>query len=252
MTRTYRIALLEDNSRQLEKLVKYLSSLPDVEVVLTSQNSDHFLDEVGIAHPEILVTDLVLLNNTMNGLDVAQELQLPVMFIGETKEYIRDIENLKRDAEICVDHITKPFNEEQFVKSFKRFLKEVSFFAAPQYVYLDFNKTKKNKILIDDIVYLCADKMAGSESNNKQVHFINRQPVNLIDFSFSRMEDKGFMKSQFITIHKSFRVNKKFVRCYHPKTESIEISIFDTENRTKSHYLPVSENYQTIIRKLIF
>lgn len=69
---------------------------------------------------------------------------------------MEDIEDLKRDVEICVDHITKPFTEEQFVKSFKRFLQEVNFFSPPQYVHLDFNK-KKNRILIDDIVYLCAD-----------------------------------------------------------------------------------------------
>ncbi|KQS91920.1 response regulator [Chryseobacterium sp. Leaf394] len=250
MNHTYRIALLEDNSRQLEKLTSYLSSFPNVEIIVKSQNSDHFLDEVEKTHPEILVTDLVLLHSSMNGLDVAQELRIPVVFIGETKDYIKDIENLKRDAEICVDHITKPFSEEQFVKSFRRFLQEVSYFSPPQYVLLDFNKTKNNKIRIEDIVYLCTDKMAGSESNNKQIHFINRKPANLIDFSFSKMEDKGLLKSQFVTIHKSFRVNRRYIKKYHSKTECIEISIFDDIEKTKCQHLKVSENYQPVIRKM--
>lgn len=250
MITLYRLAILEDNTKQLDKLEAYLNTLPNVEVVLKSKNSEHFFEGLADAHPDILVADLDLGNDSMTGMEVAQEIKIPVFFASvNTSDYVEDIEALKRDAEICVDHLTKPFNEEQFVKSFKRFLQEVNFFSPPQYVYLDFNKTKKNRILIDDIVYLCADKMSGSESNNKQIHFINRKPANLIDFSFSKMEDKGLMKSQFLTIHKSFRVNKKFVKCYHPKLESIEISIFDTDNKTKSYYLPVSENYQPAIRK---
>lgn len=245
MNHIYKAALLEDNSRQLEKLESYLNQVPHVEIVLKSKSSDHFFDEVKTVNPEILVTDLVLLNDSMTGLDVAQELRLPVMFIGETKEYIKEIENLKRDAEICVDHITKPFSEEQFVKSFKRFLREVSFFSPPQYVSLDFDK-KKHRILIDDIVYLCANK---NESNNKQIYFINRLPASLIDFSFTRMEENGLMKSQFVTIHKSFRVNKRYIKCYHPKTEKIEISVFDGQGKTKSDFIKVSENYQPAIRK---
>ena len=249
MHHTHRISLLEDNSRQLEKLESYLSQIPHVEIVLKSKSSEHFFEQLKTIQPEILVADLDLGNDSMTGMEVAQELKIPVFFASiNTADYIEDIEDLKRDAEICVDHITKPFSEEQFVKSFKRFLQEVNFFSPPQYVHLDFNK-KKNKILIDDIVYLCADKMAGSESNNKQIHFINRSSANLIDFSFSKMEEKGLMKSQFVTIHKSFRVNRKFIKQYHSKMMSIEITVFDVSGKTKSQYLPVSENYQPVIRK---
>ena len=106
--------------------------------------------------------------------------------------------------------------------------------------------TKKNKILIDDIVYLCANK---NESNNKQIYFINNSSASLIDFSFTRMEENGLLKSQFITVHKFFRVNKKHIKCYHPKTEKIEVNIFDGHGKTKSDYIKVSENYQPIIRK---
>ena len=145
MTHTHRIALLEDSNRQLEKLQSYLSTIPHVDLVLKCSNSEDLLVEAQTVHPEILVTDLKLLNDSMNGLEVAEDLKIPVMFIGDVKEYVREIENLKRDADICVDHITKPFSEEQFVKSFKRFLHEVNFFSPPQYVHLDFNK-KKHKV----------------------------------------------------------------------------------------------------------
>lgn len=94
MSHTHRIALLEDNSRQLEKLESYLSQIPHVEIVLKSKSSAHFFDEVDTVQPEILVADLTL-NDSMNGVEVAQEVKLPVMFMGDVKEYVREIENLK-------------------------------------------------------------------------------------------------------------------------------------------------------------
>ena len=250
MTKIYKIALLEDNSKQLEKLAGYLEKIPNAQPVLKSSNSEDFFDQLKTATPDILIADLDLGNDSMSGMEVATELKIPVFFASiNTADYIEDLEDLKRDAEICVDHITKPFTEEQFVKSFKRFLKEVDLFSNLDYVHLDFNKTKRNKILIDDIVYLCADKREGSESNNKQIHFIQRKPENLVDFSFSKMEEKGFQKSQFVTVHKSFRVNRKYINCYHRETSTIEISVFDEVGMTKCHHLPVSENYQNDIKK---
>lgn len=250
MTTHYRLAILEDNAKQLDRLEAYLTQIPNVQIVLKSRNSDHFFEELADAHPDILVADLDLGNDSMSGMEVAQELKIPVFFASiNTADYVENIEHLKRDAGICVDHITKPFTEKQFAKSFKRFLQEVSLFAQLQYVYLDFNKTKRNSISINDIVYLCADKQAGSESNNKQIHFIDRPSENLIDFSFSKMEEKGLLKSQFLTIHKSFRVNRKYIKCYHRKTESIEITVYDSSGKTKSQQLPVSENYQSVIKK---
>ena len=250
MHQNYRLALLEDNTKQLEKLEAYLSTIPYVEIVLKSKTSDHFFEEIHLAYPDILVADLDLGSDSMTGMEVARELKIPVFFASvNTADYVENMEGLKREAEVCVDHITKPFTELQFVKSFKRFLQEVSFFNSLQYVYLDFNKTKKNAVPLQDIVYLCADKKAGSESNNKQIHFINRQAENLIDFSFSKMEEKGFSKSQFLTIHKSFRVNRKYIKCYHKKTETIEITIFNGSGKTTSQHLKVSENYQTGLKK---
>jgi DNA-binding LytR/AlgR family response regulator len=63
------------------------------------------------------------------------------------------------------------------------------------------------------------------------------------------MEEKGLLKTKFLTIHKSFRVNKKYIRCYHKKSETIEISVFDDLMKIRTLHLPVSENYQSSIKK---
>jgi len=64
------------------------------------------------------------------------------------------------------------------------------------------------------------------------------------------MEDKGLLKSQFITIHKSFRVNAKHIKAYHKSTESIEVEVFTAQGKLESKYLQVSENYQPLVKQL--
>ena len=251
MPHIYKIALIEDNKQQLNKMAHFVSLISNAEVVLESRNSDDFFEQLKTIKPEILITDLDLGNDSMTGMEVAQEIKIPVFFASvNTSDYVENIEHLKRDADICIDHITKPFSEEQFVKSFIRFLKEVTLFSAFDYVYLDFDKMKRNKIRIDDVVYLCTDKLAGAESNNKQIFFINKKSEILVDFSFSKMEKLGLMKDQFITIHKSFRVNKKFIESYNSKKAEIEVKIFDSTSKLNIKKLPVSETYQKELLKL--
>ena len=186
----------------------------------------------------------------MTGMEVAFELQLPVLFVSSnTAQYIKEIEKLKRDYDLCVDHITKPYTEWEFLKSTERFLKEVSFFAKEEYVHLDFGSSKRNKIALMSIVFLEADKANGALSNNKTIHFTHKKSENLIDFSFTKMEEKGLLKSQFITIHKSFRVNKDHIKYYDKKGEVIAVDVYETTGKLVTKFLPVSENYAPDVKQ---
>lgn len=243
-----KLALLDDNPEQLAKNQKYLAHLP-VEVVTVGVEAKSFLQEVKLSKPDILVLDLNLGDSYMTGMEVAHELKLHVLFASSnTPQYIREMEQLKRNFAICVDHITKPFTESEFQKTFSRFLQEVQFFSNQNHVHLDLGKQKRSKIAVDSIVYLVSDKAGGSESNNKQIHFTNRKSESLIDFSFSKMEEKGLLKSQFITIHKSFRVNVNHIKHYNKKEETIEVEIFNALGKLETKKLPVSENYQSAVK----
>lgn len=243
-----KIALLDDNPEQLEKNQKFLSNLP-VDVVTACTNAKVFLQEVKVFKPDVLVLDLNLGDSYMTGMEVAFELKLPVLFASSnTPEYVKEMERLKRDESLCVDHITKPFSETDFKKTLSRFLTEVQFFANQQHIYLDLGKQKRNKILLDSIVYLAADKSSGSESNNKEIYFNNRNKELLIDFSFTRMEEKGLLKSQFITIHKSYRVNVNHIKHYCKKSENVAVEVFTSSGKLETKHLPVSENYQNLLK----
>ena len=244
-------ALLDDNKEQLLINQQMLERSGAVSVVTACNSSEAFLASIKITQPEVLFLDLNLGDSYMTGMEVAFQLKLPVLFVSSnTAQYIKEIERLKRDFDLCVDHITKPFTEEEFIKSAARFLKEVDFFKKEHFIHLDFGSSKRNKIAINSIVYLSADKANGAESNNKQMHFINRKTENLIDFSFSKMEEKGLLKAHFITIHKSFRVNLNHIKAYHKKSESIEVEVFTSLGKVETKYLPVSENYQPMVKQL--
>lgn len=244
-----KVALLDDNKEQVQLNKEYLEKLGNVTVVAACYESQSFLKEVKITKPDVLVLDLNLGDSYMNGMEVAYELKLPVIFVSSnTAQYVKEMENLKREFSICVDHLTKPFSESDFKKTVSRFLTEVQFFANQEHVYLDLGKQKRNKISLDSIVYLAADKSSGSESNNKEIYFNNRNKELLIDFSFSRMEEKGLLKDKFITIHKSYRVNAKHIKCYHKKEEVIEVDIYTISGKLETKRLPVSENYQPFLK----
>jgi CheY-like chemotaxis protein len=244
-------ALLDDNKEQLALNQQMLESYGLVSVVSSCTSAKTFLEEIKNSQPEVLFLDLNLGDSYMTGMEVAFQLKIPVLFVSSnTAQYIKEIEKLKRDYDLCVDHITKPFTEQEFIKTTQRFLKEVEFFKKEEFIHLDFGALKRNRIAINNIVYLSTDKNNGSESNNKQIHFNNRKPENLIDFSFSKMEEKGLINSQFITIHKSFRVNIKHIKAYHKSTESIEIEVFTSQGKIETKHLQVSENYQPLIKKI--
>ena len=245
-------ALLDDNKEQLLKHKQLLEQSGMVSVVTDCFSAETFMQQIKDTKPEVLFLDLNLGDSYMTGMEVAFEVKLPVLFVSSNNaQYVKDMEVLKREYDLCVDHITKPFTEKEFLKTTERFLTEVAFFSNRQQVYLDFGAAKRNKIALDHIVYLSSDKANGAESNNKQIHFINRKAENLIDFSFTRMEEKGMLKSQFITIHKSFRVNVNHIKSYHKKTEWIEVEVFTSLGKLETKQLPVSENYQAELKKII-
>lgn len=245
-------ALLDDNKEQLLKNQQMLEKEGLVTVMSACTSAQSFLEDIKHSNPEVLFLDLNLGDSYMTGMEVAFQLKLPVLFASSnTAQYIKEIETLKRDHNLCVEHITKPFTEQEFIKTTQRFLKEIDFFKKESHIQLDFGTSKRNKIAMESIVYLSTDKASGAESNNKQIHFTNRKTENLIDFSFSKMEEKGLLKSQFITIHKSFRVNKNHIKAYHNKTEAIEIQVFTANGKLETKLLQVSENYQADIKKIL-
>lgn len=245
----WKIALLEDNIEFLLDRIRNLESIEQVKVVAHATNSEKFLELVKQTKPDAIQVDIELKNDSMSGLDIAYKLNLPVLFVSsENAKHIKDIEHLRIEQDIVVDHITKPFTENAYIKGVHRFIKDLYIRNASEFK-INSNHTGTG-IPYDSIVFLTSDKMEGSESNNKMIYFNNQPPKKLVDFSFTKMSEKGFQTSHFITIHRSFRVNIKHIKKYDHLKFVVEVEAYSSKGKLELKKLPVSENFRPAIRKL--
>jgi len=245
-----KVAILEDNKQLLKDLKQNLEETGLVEVVAWATNSEEFIEKVKTSKADALLLDIDLGGDSMNGLDIAESLKLPVMFVsGKTEKFYQGIADHNLNSECVVQYLTKPITIEKLKKILPKFINEITALSKAQFVHLNFGDTRQNKISIDTIVCICTDKANGAESNNKQIFFTDRKPEILIDFSFSKMEEKGFSKNKFITIHKSFRVNVDKILCYNKSTHEIEIEVFKATGKTESKMLSVSENFRNEVTR---
>lgn len=238
-----KVAILEDNPHLLKDLKESLEETTLVEVVAYATTSNEFLDKVAVAKPEALLLDIDLGGDSMNGLDIATKLKLPVLFVsGKTIEFNHGIEELNMNSSIPVQHISKPITSEKLKKILPKFINEINTINKAKYVYLDFGDSKRNKIPVDTIVFIETDTGNSGASNNKRIYFTNREPETLFNFSLTKMEDKGFDKTQFIKIRSSYRVNADKILRYNSNHE-IEVEVFKTR-KLEVKKLPVSEDFR--------
>jgi DNA-binding LytR/AlgR family response regulator len=246
----WKVAILEDDQYQLKDLKETLSSLKEVEVVAWSTGSIEFMSKVAESFPDVIIVDINLNGDPASGIQVAHRLKLPVIFAsGNNAAYLKDIEILKRDHDLLVDHITKPIREEDLIKTVVRFLRDLSSRRSSDQIWLKLGEVKE-KFDQAAIVYIGTDKNFGSESNNKVISFKDRNPGVLVDFSFVRMAEMGFDMTRFTQIHKSFIVNKDHLIAYDPVQKSIKVKACDETGNLKVVELPVSDNYSSLLRNL--
>lgn len=245
-----KVAILEDSKVLLKELKLLFDESGLVEVVAWALNSEDFLDKVSKQTVEALILDIDLSGDSMNGLDIAHRIQLPVLFVsGKTKDFYASIEDLNMNSDSIIEHISKPITTEKLNKILPKFIKQVRLFQKSLYIHLDFHDSKRNKINLNDIVYLESDKRFGAESNNKRIHFAHRPPETLVDFSFVKMEEIGMSKHQFIQTHRSFRVNHDHILQYNNSSHTVQVRACDTEGKSQLIQVPVSENYRKLVLK---
>jgi DNA-binding response OmpR family regulator len=244
-------ALLEDSKTLLLDLKMELEDSGLVELVAWATNSEEFLEKVRSTRPDILLLDIDLIGDGMSGLDVASKLRLPVLFVsGKMREYYESVDFLSAELrDVPVDFITKPITADKLERRLPKFIQQVRAMAKPAEVKLMLKGEGPATVALDSVVCLCAEKDSGSSSGNKEIHFMDRKPAVLVDFSFSTMEEKGFPRDQFLTIHKSYRVNATHARPL--DGEVMRVMVMDAQGKLVEKALPVSENYRPSIRRLV-
>lgn len=243
-----RVAILEDSKELLKSLKEDLEETELVEVVAAAYTSESFLEKVKALNPEAVLLDIDLAGDSMTGLDIAHMVKLPVLFVsGKTKDFYEGIENLNINSNVSIEHITKPITIDKLNKILPKFISEIRALHNQQFVYLDFKNAKRSKVSVNDIVYLCTDKENGADSGNKVMYFTNRKPEVLVDFEFKTMQEKGFNPNQFVTTHKSFRLNIDKYMSYDNKTHEILVTAQSVSGKPEIMRVQVSENYRKVV-----
>jgi len=240
-----KVAILEDSPMLLKSLEEDLAETQLVEVVVRATNSNEFLEKINTTKADALVLDIDLGGDSMTGLDIATNLKLPVLFVsGKTRDYYQGIEELNINSTIPVEHISKPITLDKLKKILPKFINEINAINRAKFIRLDFSDSKQNKIAIDTIVFIETETGNSGASNNKRIYFTDRNPETLFNFSLTKMEDKGFDKTQFIQIRSSHRVNADKIIRYNNSTHEIEVEVFKSIGKTEIKKLPVSENFR--------
>jgi DNA-binding LytR/AlgR family response regulator len=240
----WKVAILEDDIFQLKDLKETLTALPNIDVVSWSTGSLEFVSKVEESRPDMIIVDINLNGDPSSGILVAHRLRLPVLFASANNAaYLKDIESLKRDHDVLVDHITKPIREEDLIKTINRFVRDLTLRRSLSLIWLKLGESRQ-KIEQQDIVYIGTDKNFGSESNNKVIGFKNREKEVLIDFSFVKMHEMGFDMNLFMQIHKSFVVNRQHIQSYDSRLKIVKVYVFTKNGNIELTSLPVSDNYK--------
>ncbi len=240
-----KVAILEDSLMLLKSLEEDLTETQLVEVIVSATNSTEFLEKINTTKADALVLDIDLVGDSMTGLDIATKLKLPVLFVsGKTRDFYQGIEELNINSTIPVEHISKPITLDKLKKILPKFINEIHAMNRAKYILLDCCGIKGKKIEIDTIVFIETETGNSGASNNKRIYFTDRNPETLFNFSLSKMEEKGFDKTQFIQIRSSHRVNADKILRYNNSTHEIEVEVFKTIGKTEIKKLPVSENFR--------
>ncbi|MBP6312671.1 MAG: response regulator [Flavobacteriales bacterium] len=245
----FKVAILEDSKELLKDLKYELERTGLVEVVVMATRSDEFLKKVAEKSPDGLLLDIDLQDDAMSGLDVAAKLRLPTLFVSGKLDKnaggLSDVNVALKEAP--VEFLTKPITLDKLNGILPKFIAIARALAKPAEIRLTLQGESSKLFLVKSIVCLCAEKDSGSDSNNKEIHFTDRKPGILVDFSFKGMEGRGFQAEQFLTIHKSFRVNAERFNALVGK--AIRVKVMDGNGALVDKELPVSENYLPAIRK---
>jgi DNA-binding LytR/AlgR family response regulator len=246
-----KIAVLEDSQELLKDLIVELRATNMVDVVEYDTNSDTFIEKINNRNTEIdaLILDIDL-GGPITGLDIAHKFQLPTLFIsGNTTKYNIELEDLDLENKYYVDKLRKPISTEKLKIKIERLVDCVRKNQEINFARLTFSDNVKNIIHIDTIVFLETETGNNGSSSNKIIYFTNRKPEKLIDFSYTKMEEKGLNSKTFITPNQSFRVNVNKIK--KNSTQHIYVMAIDKNGMINEFEIKVSENYRANVKKIL-
>lgn len=227
-----KVAVLEDNFDFLKEMVDNLSRTGLVEVIVKEQHSEKFISEVKEKKPEILLLD-ILLDDSINGIQVAQILKLPVIFLsGAKKDFSESIESLKTNESFPpVEEYGKIPDVERLKILLKKFIPRVREFQQTiqfpnsdkyksEYLFVKTANAKSERIAFDQIAFI---RTCDKEKRDKEIHTVNSTVIIAKNITLPELLEH-LPSNQFIQVNTSEIVNLNHVTKL-IETDSIGVEI---------------------------
>jgi|SRR5690554_108445 len=244
------VAILEDSTLLLKELVRRMQDLKLAEVKVKATNSEDFLNKIKSypGHIDALILDIDLAGDSMNGIDIANYFQKPVLFItGKTREYIDRIEELKIFKDTPVEFLTKTGNDDKLLRVFQKFQKQIIHNYKEEFISLKFIDGFNTPVKQRDIVLI--ESIPNSSSNNKLVYLItSEEPKEISKTSMGDLFDLGLSREKFIKTSQSYLINEAYLGDIKKNQDKYTFR-YEGPGFQKEHTIEISKSYRESIRK---
>lgn len=226
--------VVDDDDVDRLTVLAFLEAYPSIEIRGSFDSSEKALSAIQKMPPEVLFLDIDMPG--MNGLQLRKELmQVPVcIFITSYPEFA--VDSFEMEA---LDFLVKPFSHERFSKTIER-LKEymtirqkselLDHTLGADTIFIK-DGTKQVKLQLHEVIYL--------EAFNNYTSIITHSKKYTVLTSLSGLIKEKTFKN-FIRIHRSYAVQKHFIKKIRPA--EVEVENFS---------LPVGRSYKESLNSII-
>lgn len=244
------IAILEDNPILLKDLIGYIKDLKLASIKVQAQNTTDFLEKLKGVNIDAIVLDIDISGDSMNGIDVANHLNLPTLFItGKTKEYLSEIEELRLFHDQPVEFLTKPIREDKLKIVFEKFETQIKNFVKAKFLEIKLKNGFHEKLNQADIVLI--ESIPNSKNNSKNIFTSSdNKPFEVSNKSMEDLFKMGLSEESFTKVHQSYILNNRYldIKRVHKGGNNFEIK-YDVQNKEQTKEISLSREYLKSIRK---
>ncbi|HLP56676.1 MAG TPA: response regulator transcription factor [Fluviicola sp.] len=229
MSEVYRCVLIDDELLALAYLRTLCEAIPNIEVVRAYDNPVNLLHDLPELSVDFCISDIVM--PSLTGLDLAMQLNLPVIFTTAHNEYAADAFDI--DA---VDYLRKPVQKERLEKAIEKVVQILRQRAAKP-VVLNVNTSKgKMRLVSDQVVAVSSETI---DRRDKLVTLSTGEEWIIKNMSFEQLLSL-LPDEQFCRISKSEVIGFSFVTGY---TGETVFTSFKAKNGNLRHF-SLSDNYR--------
>lgn len=202
--------IIEDELPAQVILKKYLSKIPDTELINTFQTAMKANEFFKENTADVVFLDINLPD--ISGLDFIKTVKNPPKIVITTAYPDYAVRSFELDT--IVDYLVKPFSFDRFLKAISKVESQLvkPKKSEKEAIYLNIDKTI-HKVYVEDILYL--------ESDRNYIHFVtSTKKLTIVDSLKNWKETLN--QDQFVQIHKSYIINLEKVEKYTGTTAYIE------------------------------